>query len=563
MERMRSFIQEQLDAWEVPGCGVVAVKDGHVILNEGFGLRDIEADLPVTTKTLFAIGSTTKAFTSAAVGAMVDDGLVEWDQPLRDYLPDFKMHDPVATERVTARDLLCHRTGLPRHEFVWMCHPDRSRADLIHRLRYLPLSKDVRQAFQYCNLGYMTAGRLIEVVTGMSWENYMSTRLFKPLGMDHTNLSVNDSQSSENFSKPYERRDGKVVEIPFRPIDTGGPAGSINSCTVDMLQWLLVNLSAEGPHETDVISPETLGQMQHLHMVMDEDTTFAEDTRFGYGLGWMIGQYRGHRIVEHGGGIDGFLTECMLLPQDGVGVVVLTNSTSSSMGPVIAYRLLDELLDLDPIDWSTRLKERYDAAVAGYKDARVAKPRVEGAELPRPVEEYAGDYEHQGYGRLSIEVVDGRLVPSFGTLKVALAHRHFDVFDLEWRELTDDLIVFPLTFLTGPDGDVIALTVPFEPLLEPIRFDRRPDPQSQDPEVLRRLAGRYAMGPIEIVVGLKGERTLTLSMPGTPTVQLIPGRGLRFTLEDQPTGSLEFVLKPEGAVEKIILQPLGIFTPRE
>ncbi len=157
----------------------------------------------------------------------------------------------------------------------------------------------------------------------------------------------------------------------------------------------------------------------------------------------------------------------------------------------------------------------------------------------------------------------GTLVPSFGTLKIALTHRHFDVFDLEWRELTDDVTIFPLTFLTGPEGDVVALTIPFEPSLEPIRFERLPDPRSQDPAVLRTLVGAYAMGPVEIVVGSRGERTLTVAMPGSPASALVPGRGLRFSIEDQPAATLEFVLKEDGTVEKIVLQPLGIFTPKD
>ena len=158
MESIDRFVAEQLAIWEVPGCAAAAVQDGQVVLAAGWGQRDLDTKLPVTADTLFAIGSTTKAFTAATVGALVDDGLLDWERPLRDYVPEIQLHDPVVSDRLTVVDLLSHRSGLPRHEMAWLGHPGRTRAELIRRLRFLPLSKDLRQAFQYCNLGYLAAG---------------------------------------------------------------------------------------------------------------------------------------------------------------------------------------------------------------------------------------------------------------------------------------------------------------------------------------------------------------------------------------------------------------------
>lgn len=562
METLRAFIEEHLQIWEVPGCAVGAVKGGEVVLNEGFGLRDVGAGLPVTPKTLFAIGSTTKAFTAAAVGAMVDDGLIEWDKPVRDYIPGFRLHDPVATERITPLDLLSHRTGLPRHEFAWMAHPERTRAELVSRLKFLPPSKDIRETFQYCNLGYVTAGHLVEVVTGMTWEEYVTTRLLKPLGMDDTNFRVSDLIRADDYSKAHERRNGPVIEIPYRVIDETGPAGSINSSITNMLNWVRVNLDGGRIGDVDVVTSSTIRKMQSPQMVLGGGAAriFPEVSMFAYGLGWMIGEYRGHRLVEHGGGIDGFLTELMLLPDDGAGLVVLTNSTSSSLGRVIAYRLLDEFLGLEPLPWHDRIKSRRDAALGGMKEARAASPRIE-TPVPRKLEEYIGDYSHPGYGTFTIDLEDGKLVPRFGTLKIDLVHRHFDVFDLEWRELTDDVTIFPLIFQTAPEGDVIALTIPFEPLLDPIRFERQPE--TVDPETLKSLTGTYVMGPIEIVVALKGEDTLTVAEPGSPPGDLVPEKGLRFSVKGGGRQTIEFVLASDGAVEKVIIQPAGVFTPKK
>ncbi|MGH9198953.1 MAG: DUF3471 domain-containing protein, partial [Acidimicrobiia bacterium] len=328
--------------------------------------------------------------------------------------------------------------------------------------------------------------------------------------------------------------------------------------------WLRVNLNIGQDESAPTIAPATLRTMQGPQMVMGGmgGGIFPEISHYAYGLGWMIGQYRGHKQIEHGGGIDGFLTELMLLPDDNIGLVVLTNSTSSTVGKVIAYRVMDELLGLEPIDWHGRIKERYDAAHGGMKQARQARQRVD-APLPRAVEEYAGEYEHPGYGTFSIEVDKDRLVPRFGTLVIELVHRHFDVFDLEWRELTDDVTIFPLSFETGADGDVVGLSVPFEPSLDPIRFVRQPDARGKDPRVLKTLVGTYVMGPIDLEVKLKGESTLTVSSSmGGPAAELVAGRGLKFSVKGGGAQTVEFVLTDKGEVEKLVLQPAGVFTPK-
>jgi CubicO group peptidase (beta-lactamase class C family) len=561
IDGLTAFIDSQREAWEVPGCAVVAVLDGKIVLNQGFGLRERDDGVPVTTESLFAIGSTTKAFTAAAVGSLVDEGLVDWDTPLREYLPHLRFHDSVATDRLTVSDVLSHRSGLPRHELVWLGHPERSRADLVHRLRHLEPSKDVRQEFQYCNLGYVVAGHLIDVITGTSWDDYVQTHLLKRLGMDHSNVDVEVSQRSSDFAHPYERRQDKIVKVPFRAAGAMGPAGAINSCTTDMARWLLVNLSGGVLDGSTVMSPDTVSRMQSPQMVVPEVRLFPESTSYAYGFGWAIGQYRGPRIVHHNGGIDGFLTECMLLPEDGAGVVVLTNSSSHLMGPPLGYRVLDELLGLEPIDWSTRFRERYDAAIAGAKQAKGARPHVDDAPRLRPVESYAGEYEHPGYGALSIAVEKDTLVPSFGDMDLTLTHRHFDIFDLEWHELGNEPHSFPLTFLTDADGEVSGLSLPLEPSAGPITFTRLPDAQSSDPEVLASLTGSYVMGPIELVIALKGT-TLTVGIPGAPSADLEPVRGLRFAAKEDPSQTIEFVLTAGGKVEKVIIQPVGIFEPK-
>ena len=563
MESIDRFVADQLAAWEVPGCAAAAVRDGQVVLAAGWGQRDLDTKLPVTADTLFAIGSTTKAFTAATVGALVDDGLLEWERPLRDYVPEIQLHDPVVSDRLTVADLLSHRSGLPRHEMVWLGHPSQTRPEVIRRLRFLPLSKDLRQAFQYCNLGYLAAGYAVEVLSGRPWEDYLRDRLLTPLGMGRSNLSVDEMSADPDHATAYERRQGVVVPVPQRPITALAPAGAVNSCAADLTRWLLAQLGDGQLDGQAVMSAATVARQHEPHIVLPEDRTFPASTRHAYGLGWFVGRYRGHRLLEHGGGIDGFLTECILLPDDGIGVAVMTNTTSSAMTPVVAYRILDELLGLEPLDWFSTFKPRYDTIMAGMREARQARRVVPDAPLPRPLDAYAGEYEHPGYGALTLTLEDGVLRPRLGTLDLSLTHRHYETFDLEWHELGDQSHVFPLMFLSDPDGDLTALTVPFESLVEPQRFDRRPDASAQDPEVLRRLCGTYVMGPIEVVVALRGDHVLTVAIPGAPPFELEPaGRGLRFGLKGQPAVTAEFELDDSGDVARLVAQPLGIFQPK-
>jgi CubicO group peptidase (beta-lactamase class C family) len=559
MESIERFVTDQLAAWEVPGCAVAAVRDGQVELTAGWGQRDREADLPVTKDTLFAVASTTKAFTATTIGAMVDLGLLDWERPLRDYVQGIRLHDPMVTDRLTIVDLLSHRSGLPRHDLTWIGQPGRSRSDIVSGLRFLPLSRDLRQEYQYCNLGYLVAGHVVDVLSGIAWEDFLRDRLLCPLGMDRSTLSVDEMLADADHATAYARRDGAIVPVPQRPLPAMSPAVGINSCAADMARWLLAQLAGGQLDGAVVMSPDTVARQHAPHMLL-ASRDLPGLTEYAYGLGWAIGRYRDRRLAMHAGGIDGFQAQCMLLPDDGAGVAVLTNSFSSQMPVVVACRVLDELLGLEPLDIFSVLKPRLDAGLAGLREARAARHVVPGAPPPRTLSAYAGEYEHPGYGTLTITLDGDTLKPRFGTMDLSLAHRHYETFDLEWDEIGDQPRAFPVMFVSDADGGITGLTVPFEKAVEPLRFDRRPD--AQDPDVLCRLCGTYAMGPTEVVVALRGERVLTITGPGTPPLELEPVRGLRFGLKDQAGVIAEFELDESGAVTRLVAQPLGIFRPK-
>ena len=252
-KKFRLFMDSEMKRWEVPGMGIGIYKDGKVLFSEGFGYRNLEKKLPVTPNTIFAIGSASKAFTTMDVQILVDEGKVEWDKPVQTYLPDFELKDEVATARMTVRDLVCHRSGLPRHDGLWY-GTSLTREDIYQRLRYLDFSADFRSTLQYNNLMFLTAGYLVGKLTNSSWEEFTRQRIFAPLGMASSNCSVEDSKKSEDYSSPYQRREGKVEEVPFRNINNIGPAGSINSNVNDMLKWVEFHLNKGKVGDKQIVS---------------------------------------------------------------------------------------------------------------------------------------------------------------------------------------------------------------------------------------------------------------------------------------------------------------------
>ena len=327
-EALKGFDEVVTDAMkklDVPGMAIAIVKDKEVIYAKGFGYRDVEKQLPVTPDTLFAIGSSTKAFTTCVLGTLVDEGKIEWDKPVRNYIPWFKLYDPSATERLTVRDLVTHRSGLPRHDFVWYNNYDASRKSLVERLPYLEPSADLREKFQYNNLMFLTAGYLTEVVTGRSWEEAVRERILTPLGMTRTNFSVADSQKEADAALPYRLHDKKVEKMPFRPITNLGPAGSINSSVNEMSHWVIAHLNGGKYGDKRIADAATIEDMHLAHMTTGATITRPDISPTDYGMGWFVNTYRGHRRVEHGGNIDGFSANVSLFPQDGLSVVVLTN----------------------------------------------------------------------------------------------------------------------------------------------------------------------------------------------------------------------------------------------
>lgn len=485
LEGFDQFITDMMKEWEVPGMAIAIVKEGQVIYSKGFGSRNVEKELKVTPQTLFAIGSCSKAFTAVTLGILVDEGKLEWDKPARDYLPSFKLKDSFASERMTPRDLVCHRSGLPRHDYMWY-NSSFSRKELFDRLPYLEPSKDFRTTYQYQNLMFMTAGYLVGQIAGTTWEEFTKERILDPLGMKGSNFSVEDSNKAEDFALPYFKKEEKVIEISFRNIDTVGPAGSINSSVADMANWLLLNLNKGKVGDKQIISEGNLQEIHSPQMISSNRLRYDELFYGLYGMGWGITAYRGHIMLSHGGGIDGFTARVSLMPKDKLGLVILTNMSGTPLPSIIAYSAYDRLLGLDPIDWHKRIKEEGEKAKKEEEKSKKEKEKERklNTNPSHPIEDYIGEYEHPGYGVASVTKDGDQLKVVYNSIEFLMTHYHYDVFEIE-NEMFD--ITQKISFLADVKGNIHQAAIQMEPAVEAILFTRLPEKKMQEKSFLEKI----------------------------------------------------------------------------
>lgn len=556
-------VTDAMKKFEVPGMAIAIVKGKEVIYSKGFGYRDVERQLPVTADTLFAIGSSSKAFTTFVLGTLVDEGKIEWDKPLRNYISWFKLYDPAMTERLSVRDLVTHRSGLPRHDLIWYNNFDATREAFVRRLAYLEPSADLREKFQYNNLMFLTAGYLTEVITGKTWEEAVRARVLDPLGMKRTNFSVVDSQKDNDFAQPYDKKDGEIKKIPFRPITNLAPAGSINSSVREMARWVTVHLNGGQYGDRKLAEAPTIADMHLAHMVTGATSAEAEITGGEYGMGWFVDSYRGHRRVEHGGNIDGFSANVVLFPKDDFGMVVLTNLNGTPLRDLIAQVAADRLLGLKPRDWIAQGAARRALAEKEGKEGEKKKAvtRIVGTQPSHKLADYAGDYEHPGYGVLKIALSGDHLEATFNKITTPLEHWHYDTFNGgKVKDNTFEDMKF--TFQTDVNGFIASVSAPFEPAVKEIVFVKKPDARLFDPAFLARFTGDYSLQGQTINVGIKGN-ALVANLPGQPQLDLMPSLSGDFVIKQVQVVTLHFVSDEQGKPNAIeIRQPGTVLTAK-
>jgi CubicO group peptidase (beta-lactamase class C family) len=556
------FMTKAMAELKVPGAAVAVVRDGKIILSRGYGFRDVEHKLPITGGTIFPIASITKSFTVTSLGTLADEGRLEWDKPVREYLPDFRMYDPVATDQLTTRDMVTHRSGLPRHDLIWYSS-SFSRDQLVERLRYLEPNKPIRSTFQYNNLMFLTAGYLGGRINGTTWEELVRQRVLAPLGMTATKFSSEEARKTADYALPYRKnRKTEVVSlIEFSHWGDVGPAGAMNSTIDDMSKYLLMHVNKGTVGGKKVLGKNNADQMQSPQMVLQGTPTFAELSEAAYGMGFFIDTYRGHKHVGHGGNLDGFSLELSFLPNDGIGVVVLTNLDGTPLRDLVPYVVYDRLLGLDSIDWVQRFREierkaRDQELTADKKGFTGQKP---GTHPSHDLAEYAGEFEHPGYGTLAIRVDSAqgppRLVMKLNDVERPLQHFHYDTFQVAENPL-DPFEKLRVTFPTDSQGELSTVHSNLEPSVKEIIFTRRAEKRMFETSFLQPFTGEYDAPGRPWTVALAGESTLQLVFPGAPPRRLIPRHGTRFDVQDLTGVTLEFKQDAGGQVQEVV-----VYTP--
>ncbi|HRW10421.1 MAG TPA: serine hydrolase, partial [Caldilineaceae bacterium] len=450
--------------------------------------------------TRFAMASVTKSFTAMSVALLVDEGKLAWDKPVRDYIPEFILDDPYVTEHITVRDMLSHRTGLPRHDFAaWRL--DISRAEFVKRMRHLKFSASFREKFQYNNLMYYATGYLVETVAEQPWETFMQERIFDPLGMTASNFVPEPPQATQVNAEGYRVDRGEngeakgLVHMPYAAFTTLSPgaAGALFSTLADLTQWLKVHVNSGRAGAVQLVSPENLKQM-HLPQTIIPGGGVQEalmgNTIFAYGMGWFIEPYRGYTLIHHGGNLEGHSLIVGFVPQAQIGVVGLTNIAGMPLRDVLLYDAIDRALDLPEGEWNRKYHDLFDPIIAGQAQgkATASAERIPDAPPTHPLATYAGTFAADGYPDFAVKLADEALQAcTVGSLEWStLRHYHYNVF--EWH-LADFDNWMKIQFLINENGEIDAVSLPIEPAVDNIIFRRKTPTLPAD--LVTALCGQY------------------------------------------------------------------------
>ena len=568
------YVNKAIKDWEVPGLAIAIVKNDQIVYAKGYGVRKLGDPTPVTPSTMFAIGSSSKAFTAASIAMLVDDGKVKLDEPATRYLPGFQLFDPYVTREITVRDLLCHRSGLERGDLLWLGSP-YSRDEIVKRVRYLKPSWSFRSKFGYQNIMYLAAGQIVAGASGMSWDDFIRDRIFKPLGMNASNTTIRDLKNSNDVATPHAKIDGKLEIIPWRNIDNIAPAGSINSNVQDMAQWVRLQLGEGSYSGKRLISSGGAKEMHTAQTVIRLEppwTLFFSDAHFlNYGLGWFLHDHRGRKVVEHGGNIDGMSALVAMIPEEKLGLVILTNMNGTPLPDALASRVFDLYLGVEPKDYSADLLKTYSGMLAQAQQVqkKQEESRVKGTSPSVALEKYAGSYNDEMYGDAKVAFTDGKLVLSTPSFTGDLEHWHYDTFQVTWRDRVFGKAL--VTFTLDAQGKVDTLKLPSMEMT----YKRTPSTPSEPIAAVKlsegdlsRLAGRYEakVPPIEISIEMIGG-LLKAVVPGQPVYTLKPVSTSRFGIEGAPAGFFVQFDVADGKVKGLTLEqgsgPSLTLTPKQ
>ena len=566
-------LQKVLDVWKTPGFAVAVVEKNKVVYAKGFGYRDYENKIPVTTNTLFAIGSCSKAFTSSVLGILKNENKLDFDDSPRKYIPELKFYNSEMDNTITIRDLMSHRTGLPRHDYSWYMFPTESRDSLMTRIAYQEPFTGVRKKWYYNNFMFLTQGVIAERITGKTWEENVADRIFAPLGMTHSNFTIPAMKKSDDAAFGYElKKDSIIKKMDYYNIAAMSPAGSINSSVNEMTNWVMTWIYGGKYNGKELLPSSYVKEAMSSQMIVGAALPEKEHTDIhfsNYGYGWFTASYKGHYRVEHGGNIDGFSASTSFFPSDSIGIVVLVNQNGSSVPSVVRNIITDRMLKVSATDWNKELKDRRDKAIKEQKAAAVTKTsnQKQGTRMSYLHSDYTGRYVHPGYGSFDVITERDSLFAKFKLKKFWLRHYHYDVFEVheitaEGIQISDENQLL-IAFNGNERGEVSKLSVKMEAALDPLEFKRTAPKIAVDKSDLEKYVGDYLLGDITAKTYLKGSNTLYLFVPGQPEYELFATGVHKFSIKNLDGFKLEFIEGDKGISDVNFIQPNGTFKAKK
>jgi len=465
-DRIDQVVERARREFEIPGMAVAVVKDGKVVLAKGYGVRKIGNSAPVTAQSLFRIASNSKAFTTAALAILVDEGKLGWDDRVVDRLPAFQMYDPYVTREMTVRDLVTHRSGLGLGAGDLMFWPstDLTPDEIVRRIRFLKPATSFRSRYAYDNVLYLVPGQLIRAATGKPWEEFMRERILGPVGMPRTTVDSQALMRDADVATPHSRADGKLVALALAD-HVLSPAGSVISSVSDLAKWVIVQLGrgrlADGRRLFSEAQSKEMWSPQTILPIADLPAGAPAALRpnfSAYGLGWMLRDYRGRKMVYHTGALAGYVSRVTMVPDLDLGIVVLTNQEDAGAHGAVTWTILDQYLGAPETDWvaAFREMERVETAEGEAEARKAAGTRNANSRPSLPPAAYAGRYRDAWYGDVTIEERGGKLGISFSHTKELagdLEHWQYDTFVARWRDRTLAADAY-VTFWLRPDGKV-------------------------------------------------------------------------------------------------------------
>lgn len=454
LDQLDAYVARAVRDWHVTGLAIAVVKDDSVVFAKGYGVRELGKPDAVDVHTRFAIGSTTKAMTAVALGMLVDDGKVRWDDPVTNYLPGFQLADPYVTRELTVRDLLTHRGGLGNADLLWS-DADYSGAEIARRIRTLKPAYSLRSGFIYQNIMYAVAGDVVEAASGMPWEAFLRSRIFAPLGMTETEPLLAAVAGRPNVAAPHLEIGDTVRVITNRAVDPVKAAGSVWSSVSDMAKWMRFILDSgrvggkrllRDATFRELLTPQTIAPLD-----MYPTTTVIRPHFFTYGLGWFLHDYRGEAVAMHTGSIDGMSAIIGLLPDRRLGVYVLANLDHAELRHALMYTVFDLYSGGPPRDWSAELLKLYGGLRAQARSAerQQEQRRATGTHPSLALERYAGTYTDPTFGDVVVTLRNGVLHLEFGRGRVGdLEQWQYDTFRARWT----DARAQPSLVIFQPDG---------------------------------------------------------------------------------------------------------------